>query len=322
MPKGNRKFKINSDLTVTFKPTKENHFNFKLIYGQNQEHYLKSLYELTLTNSISISYKLDKDHIYISFDESKLADKKSEQIPNRVLGIDMNPNYIGWSIVDWKSSSEFEVIESGVYSFKKFSDLYKQLNELKNVSSDDPRRIKLSNKRTYETVKVAENIINKAIYYKCQIVSIEDLNIKAKDRDKGKNYNALCNNHWLRTTFCNQLRKRTNIHKITLLEVKPQYSSFIGNFLFRSLNLPDMILSSIEISRRGYEYFNQYITNQKEQKKNIIQPNIADFNEFWRMSMEELRLEFSGNSLIELYNFIKSEKDLPLFKGDPNKVRI
>ena len=320
--KGNRKFNINSDLSITFKPSKDKHFIFKLIYGKNQKLYLKSLYELSLSNSISISYKLDKDYIYITFDESKLSDKKSEQIPNRVLGIDMNPNYIGWSIVDWKSSSEFNVVESGVYSFKKFSDLYKQLNDLKNVSSDDPRRIKLSNKRTYETIKVAENIINKAIYYKCQIVSIEDLNIKAKDRDKGKNYNALCNNHWLRTTFCNQLRKRTNIHKITLLEVKPQYSSFIGNFLFRSLNLPDMILSSIEISRRGYEYFNQYIIKLKEQKKNIIQPNINDFNEFWRMSMEELRLEFSGSSLIELYNFIKSEKDLPLFKGDPNKVRV
>ena len=320
--KGNRKFNINSDLTITFKPSKDKHFNFKLIYGQNQEHYLKSLYELTLTNSISISYKLDKDYIYITFDETKLFNKKTEQISNRVLGIDMNPNYIGWSIVDWKSSSEFKIIESGVYSFKKFSDLYKQLNDLKNVNSDDPRRINLSNKRTYETIKVAENIINKAIYYKCQIISIEDLNIKAKDRDKGKNYNALCNNHWLRTTFCNQLRKRTNIHKITLLEVKPEYSSFIGNFLFRSLNKPDMILASIELSRRGYEYFNQYITNQKEQKKNIIQPNIADFNEFWRMSMEELRLEFSGTSLIELYNFIKSEKDLPIFNGDPNKVRI
>ena len=320
--KGNRKFNINSDLTITFKPNSKQHFNFKLIYGQNQEHYLKTLYELSLNNSISISYKLDKDYIYISFDESKLTNKKSEQIPNRVLGIDMNPNYIGWSIVDWKSSSEFEVIESGVYSFKKFSDLYKQLNDLKNVSSDDPRRIKLSNKRTYETIKVAENIINKAIYYKCQFISIEDLNIKAKDRDKGKDYNALCNNHWLRTTFVNQLRKRTNIHKITLLEVKPEYSSFIGNFLFRSLNKPDMILASIELSRRGYEYFNQYIVNLKEQKKNIIQPNINDFNEFWRMSMEELRLEFSGSNLIELYNFIKSEKDLSLFKGDPNKVRI
>ena len=320
--KGNRKFNINSDLTITFKPNSKQHFNFKLIYGQNQEHYLKTLYELTLTNSISISYKLDKEYIYITFDESKLFNKKSEQLTNRVLGIDMNPNYIGWSVVDWKSSSEFEVVKSGVYSFKKFSDLYKQLNDLKNVSSDDPRRIKLSNKRTYETIKVAENIINKAIYYKCQVISIEDLNIKAKDKDKGKNYNALCNNHWLRTTFVNQLRKRTNIHKIQLLEVKPEYSSFIGNFLFRSLNLPDMVLASIELSRRGYEYFNQYIIKQKEIKKNIIQPDINDFIKFWRMSMEELIPEFNGTSLIELYNFIKSKKDHPLFKGDPNKVRI
>ena len=112
-------------MSITFKPSKDKHFIFKLIYGKNQELYLKSLYELSLSNSISISYKLDKDYIYISFDESKLANKKSEQIPNRVLGIDMNPNYIGWSIVDWKSSSGFNVVESGVYSFKKFSDLYK-----------------------------------------------------------------------------------------------------------------------------------------------------------------------------------------------------
>ena len=44
--KGNRKFNINSDLIITFKPNSKQHFNFKLIYGQNQEHYLKTLYKL------------------------------------------------------------------------------------------------------------------------------------------------------------------------------------------------------------------------------------------------------------------------------------
>lgn len=67
----------------------------------------------------------------------------------------MNPNYIGWSIVDWKSSSEFNVINSGVYSTKQFSDEYKNLNKLGNVSSDDLSRIYLNNKRSYETVKIA-----------------------------------------------------------------------------------------------------------------------------------------------------------------------
>lgn len=67
----------------------------------------------------------------------------------------MNPNYIGWSIVDWKSSSEFNVINSGVYSTKQFSDEYKNLNKFGNVSSDDLSRIYLNNKRSYETVKIA-----------------------------------------------------------------------------------------------------------------------------------------------------------------------
>jgi hypothetical protein len=30
----------------------------------------------------------------------------------------MNPNYIGWSIIDWKSESEFKVVKSGIYSIK------------------------------------------------------------------------------------------------------------------------------------------------------------------------------------------------------------
>ena len=41
--KGNRKFQLNSDLTISFKPNSKQHFNFKLIYGQNQEHYLNYL---------------------------------------------------------------------------------------------------------------------------------------------------------------------------------------------------------------------------------------------------------------------------------------
>ena len=43
---------------------------------------------------------------------------------------------------------------------------------------------------------------------------------------------------------------------IKLLQVVPEYSLFIGNFLYRSLNLPDMILASIELSRRAYEFYN------------------------------------------------------------------
>ena len=83
-----------------------------------------------------------------------------------------------------------------------------------------------------------------------------------------------------------------------------------------------MVLSSIEIGRRGYEFYNQYITKTKNIKKNIIQRDINDFINFYKMSLEELNIEFNKNDLIKLYNFIKSKKDHPILKGDPNKVRI
>ena len=38
------------------------------------------------------------------------------------MSIDMNPNYIGWSIIDWKSESEFNIVKSGLISIKKLND--------------------------------------------------------------------------------------------------------------------------------------------------------------------------------------------------------
>ena len=202
----------------------------------------------------------------------------------------MNPNYIGWSIVDWKSESEFNVIKSGIYSIKELNDKDFDLKG-KHYSSDSKERIYLSNKRNYETLEIAKNIINKAIYYKCQIVSIEDLKITSDDKNKGKKFNKLVNNLWNRNALVNNLTKRCNIFNIKLLKVKPEYSSFIGNFLYRSLNLPDMVLASIELGRRAYEFYNQYINRTKEQKKNIIQPDIKLFNDLIIKSLEEFNIQ-------------------------------
>ena len=77
---------------------------------------------------------------------------------------------------------------------------------------------------------------------------------------------------------------------IKLLKVIPEYSSFIGNFLYRSLNLPDMILASIELSRRAYEFYNQYISKTKEIKKNIVRPSLVMFKKLYTKSLEEFGL--------------------------------
>ena len=308
--KGNQKFEIKEDLeTVIFKPDRQTHIELKL-HLQNYKQKLKKLYLRQQSKDLPITYKLDQNYVYISYEEDKLESVKYEQIENRVLALDLNPNYIGWSIVDWKSENQFNVIKSGIYSIKDLNDKDFDLKN-KHLDSSSRERIYLSNKRNYEILQIVKNIINKAIYYKCQIVSIEDLKIISDDKNKGKKFNKLVNNLWNRNAFVNNLQKRCNIFNIKLLKVKPEYSSFIGNFLYRGLNLPDMILASIELSRRAYEYYNQYISRTKEQKKNIIQPDIKLFNDLIIKSLEEFNIQREQfKDLKELYYIFKKSKML------------
>ena len=306
--KGNRKFHIEQDLeNILFKPNKLTKINLQLIGLNKRKQILSKLYQKQERKEIKIAYKLDLEYIYIIFEETDIYNYETKFIKNRVLALDLNPNYIGWSIVDWKSEAEFNVIKSGVYSIKKLNDKDFNLKN-KGYNSDSKERKYISDKRNFETIQIVKNIVDKSIYYKCQIISIEDLNIKTSDKELGKRFNKLVNNSWCRNTFVNNLTKRCNIHNIKLLKVKSEYSSFIGNFLYRHLNLPDMVLASIEIGRRGYEFYNQYISKVKEIKKNIIRPNLSMFNKLYLKSLEEFKLQPIYKDLIELYNFFKKSK--------------
>lgn len=308
---GNRKFKLSEDLSfITLKLNKRKiKINLPKYLHSNIKYILKHIYIHQVLDDTPLTYKISFNYVYIQFDETIILNKhkKYNRIQNRVLSLDLNPNYIGWSIVDWKSESEFNVIKSGVYSIKKLNDIDFNLKD-KGYSSNSNKRKYISNKRNFEIIQIVKNIVNKSIYYKCQLISIEDLNIKLSDFNKGKGFNKLVNNSWCRNTFVNNLTKRCNIHNIKLLKVKPEYSSFIGNFLYHSLNLPDMVLASIEIGRRGYEFYNQYITKTKDIKKNIIRPDLNMFNKLYLKSLEEFKLQPTYKDLIELYYFFKKSK--------------
>ena len=294
--KGNRKFQIQSDLnTIIFKPNRKTEITLNLQGIGNRLSILKTLYlkQESSVNKIKIHYKLDQEYIYISFEETDIKNVHTPKIKNRVLGIDLNPNYIGWSIVDWKSENEFKIIKSGVYSLKTIND------SIENVT----------NKRIYEVQKISQHIINTAIHYQCELCSIEDLSIRPSDQKKGKKLNKLNNNKWLRTTFVQNITKRCNIFNIKLLKVKAEYSSAVGNILFRHLNLPDMVLASFEIGRRGYEFYNQYIIKSKDTKKNIICPDINLFYMYYIKSLEEFNIcQQSVEGLIDLYYVLKNSK--------------
>ncbi|WQJ53373.1 MAG: hypothetical protein [Wendovervirus sonii] len=304
---GNRKFKLSEDLKeITLKL----HDRKITIHLPN---YLRPSYRQTLSNlyihqvndDCPITYKIDFNYVYISFDESiVIPDKKQyNYIENRVLGIDMNPNYIGVTITDWFGSENFKVIKSLVFSNKELYDEYKEYNN-KGLKTNHPDRIKIYNKMDFNTQYIAKEIIKLCIYYKCDLIAYEGLNIDSKETYRGNDNNFLINNLWNRNTFVHTLNKLSNIHGLKLQKVKPEYSSFIGNFLFRDLNIPDMCLSAFEISRRGYEINNQYVKNNEEKDKIIIFPN-GLFRQRYVESLKEFNIPTWVTSLKGCYDFLK-----------------
>ena len=310
--KGNTKFYLNQDLkTVLFKPSRYVHIDLILPnLKPNYKKILSRLFVLQERKSIPISYKLDLDYVYIVFDEERLNEgfKQQKQIKNRVLGIDLNPNYIGWSITDWTSETEFRAIKSGIYSLKKLNDRDISLDK-SGLSSSSRERKYISNKREHEVYEISKNLINIALKYQVSLVSVEDLSsMKSKDNKKGKGLNRLINNQWDRSKFRLNLEKKCKIFKIKFLKIQPQYSSFIGNILYRNLGYPDPVLSSIEIGRRGFEYLQQYILKTKESRKNIIFPDPEKFSEAITESLEEFGVVEGFKGWKEMFDLFKDSK--------------
>lgn len=303
--KGNRLFKIISENSILFKPCRDVKINLKLnSIGNNYKKKLNQLIKLQEAKQIPISYKLDLEYIYIIFDNSKLKNNFYRTKKNRVVAVDMNPNYLGYSIVDWKNESEYDIIDKGVFDISLINEKENNLN----CSSDDRKKLYIKNKRDYETIKIAHRLFDLAKHYRCEIFSIEKLNIKTKDLDKGKKLNKLINNQWNRNKFINVLKKLVNSSSTTLIEVEPAYSSILGNLVYREERLPDMILSSIEIGRRGIEFQNQYLLKIKECKKNIIQPDFDLVKERISKSLEELNIQSQFQNFQELYSILKKSK--------------
>ena len=303
----NRFIKINEDLeSFIFKPTRKDKIVLSIDGSYKRyKSVLNKLYHLQQDKQIPITYELDNEYIYISYDEGLVEQHVDyKPIKNRIFSIDLNPNYIGWSVVDWKSSNEFSVIKSGVVSIKDINDI--DFN-LKGKSSESKERIYINNKRTFEVYEISKLLVNTAKYYRCDVFGLEELNIKSKDTTFGKHYNKLVNNVWNRIKLVKNIKKRCNIYSIRVMLTKPNYSSFVGNFLFRDLKLPDMVLASIEIGRRCYEFKVQYI-DKKYKRKNIILPDVNDFNDRYVKSLEEFNIPVEIKDLVKIYYFLKNAK--------------
>ena len=278
---GNRSFNFNfNNNEIIYKSNRNQHYT--LTYKQPRKNILRDLFqlqELSKQKQIAITVKLNvvTKKLYIVFDESKLEyEKYTDLKSNRIIGIDLNPNTIGLSILEFnKNNSE------------DFKILYKEviythdLNE-KTVSN---------NKRKFELIEICYHIDKLLKTWKCSRICLEDLNIKSSDKKKGKEFNRLCNNVWCRNLVINKLKMLSNIHGYCITEINPAYSSFIGNILYGTEDTPDMVASSIEITRRAYNKF----------KTGHFYPSIQfdHLNEQWKQTLDGL------NSWKEMFNKVK-----------------
>ena len=262
--KGNRMFDFHFDnQSLVLKLSKNKHVDIQLgNIHRNLQKELNKLNELCYDKKATVSIRLNNDYIWITYDE-KLLDcsiKFNGLKDNRILGLDMNPNYIGLSVIEFDKEDNFQVLYKQVFDLKELTD--------KNTSN---------NKRKYEIIKICHTINNLINYWKCKRLSIEDLNIKPSDKGQGKNFNRLCNNVWDRTLVSNKLLILSNIYGYELVKVNPLYSSFIGNLVYGDSETPDMVAASIEIARRGY----------KKYEKNWFYPvfDIDCLDERWKQTL-------------------------------------
>ena len=301
----NRLFKIIDNKTISFNLNRNSHYMLNLVeVGSKRVKELDQLLKLQANKQIAITYKLDLDYVYLTFDYNMLKSYAYRLKKNRVMAIDMNPNSIGWTIIDWSNDS-YHLVKAGTISLKPLNDF----RESKSVASSSDFHKYITNKRNHEVIHIAKDLFNLCKHFKCETFAIEKLNMKSSDKEKGRMFNKLCNNIWNRNLLVPQLTKHIQSSSTTFIEVLPQYTSFIGNLVYRQEHLPDECLSSIEIGRRGFEFTNQYIFKRRLPNKNIVFPDIESVKSRIVLSLEELNFDVPDfEDLKTLYSAVKKSK--------------
>ena len=183
--KGNRLF--NFDLMnskIELKLSKKNHQEIEFYKpSKNLCVEISKIQELIEHKELTLTVSLNNEYIWLTFDESLLniQEKFKDLKNNRVLGLDLNPNYIGLSILEFNKKDEFKVLHKQVFDLSA-------LNITSKKSSEDKSSKYLINKRKFELIQICYEINKLMNYWKCSKLCIEDLNIKSSDKKTWKNF--------------------------------------------------------------------------------------------------------------------------------------
>ena len=187
----------------------------------------------------NVQKKLIKE-TYVKFFNEQKEKKLWGKIKNRYLSIDLNPYYIGCSVLDC-IGDEIKVIATFYY------DLSAAGKRLPKTASEEHRR-HINNKRVHGITHIWKDVFETFSYYNCGHLVIEELNLKNKILET-KEANRQTKNIWHRTLTTNLINKYCNKLGIDKIEINPCYSSLIGNTQYNFFT--DPVNASIEIGRRG-----------------------------------------------------------------------
>ena len=305
MAKGNRKFTLDIvNNQIIFKFSKQKKVTLKLpLLHKNYLSDLVSLQTLAEDKGIAFSVELSLSRINITFDDGLLYHTSYKGYNNIVAGIDMNPNYTGFSISKYVGDKR-KVILQEQYDLSYFTkNLHKSYNDKQSKHQN--------NKQIHEIREIAKDIIKKCKHYKVSKFGIEDLSFKIGDTDKGRNFNRLTKNKWKRDCLVSALKKQCLLNKIDFIEVNPIYSSFIGNVCN---DAPDPIAASLEIARRAMF---KYIKGQFYPKLIKVE---SLFNQ-WKESASWVYSSWKELFDIAKTSGVKYRRSLGLFKSEVFRLK-
>ena len=238
--KGNRFFTIDlQNNKFIYKRACKEHYDLAIAekLSDKRRLLLSRIHSLAIEKKIPVTYKLKNGKIYLTYDE-KIVEKEKQfkdLKSNRVLGIDLNPNYFGISIIEFDKKNEFKI-------------LYKEAIDVSELQSES------KNKIHFELYEINHHILNLCNRFHVSKLSIEDLKFP-KNKFWSKKLNRLCKNQFRYSMVKSHLQTLCSTYGVELIEVNSAYSSIIGNFVHGGDNTPDMVAASIEIARRSYRKF-------------------------------------------------------------------
>lgn len=238
---GNRFFQIDVENgKFIWKRSRKEHYDLVIIEKLNDKRkaILKKLQLLMSEKKIPVTVRLKNDKVYLTYDESVVEKEKrfKELFANRVLGIDLNPNHFGISIIEFNQKDNFKVLHKEVID----------LTELQKRSK---------NKVRFELYEINHRILRLCKTWHVAKVAVEDLKFKKNNKFWNKDLNRLCKSQFRYSFVKSHLQTLCNVYGVECIEVNAAYSSIIGNFIHGSGHCPDMVAASIEIARRAYHKF-------------------------------------------------------------------